>query len=74
MDVEIPFTVTYNGKTYPEKITVRNVADGEQGEKGDRGPALRGPQAWSDCATGYRFQCGADGEEWKDVVIYESKY
>lgn len=31
---------------------------------------LRGPQAWSDCAVGYPFECGAEGEEWKDVVIY----
>ena len=25
---------------------------GKDGSKGDRGPALRGPQAWSDCAVG----------------------
>lgn len=65
---EIPFTVTYNGKSYPEKIIVKTVADG------DRGPTLRGPQAWSDCATGYGFQCGAEGEEYKDVVLYGNNY
>lgn len=42
--------------------------------KGDTGPTLRGPQAWSDCATGYGFQCGAEGEAWKDVVLYGNNY
>lgn len=65
---EIPFTVTYNDKQYPEKIMTQTVADG------DRGPALRGPQAWSDCETGYAFQCGSEGEAWKDVVLYENNY
>ena len=68
INLDIPFTVTYNGKEYPEKITVRTVADGS------RGPALRGPQAWSDCAVGYEFQSGAEGEEYKDVVLYEGNY
>ncbi len=68
INMEIPFTVTYNGKPYPEKIIIKTVADG------DRGPALRGPQAWSDCATGYGFQCGAEGEAWKDVVLYDDNY
>lgn len=68
INMDIPFTVTYNGKEYPEKITVRTVADGS------RGPALRGPQAWSDCAVGYEFQSGAEGEEYKDVVLYEDNY
>lgn len=68
INMEIPFTVTYNSKQYPEKIMVQTVADG------DRGPALRGPQAWSDCATGYAFQCGTEGEAWKDVVLYGNNY
>lgn len=53
------------------------IASGENGEdgvKGDRGPALRGPQAWSDCAVGYVFQSGASGEEYKDVVLYGNNY
>lgn len=49
---------------------VDNISD----TKGDRGPALRGPQAWSDCAVGYLFQSGADGEEYKDVVLYNNNY
>lgn len=48
--------------------------NGEDGAKGDRGPALRGPQAWSDCAVGYFFQSGASGEEYKDVVLYGGYY
>lgn len=50
------------------------IASGENGAKGDRGPALRGPQAWSDCAVGYMFQSGASGEEYKDVVLYGGNY
>ena len=50
------------------------IASGENGDKGDRGPALRGPQAWSDCAVGYVFQSGASGEEYKDVVLYGNNY
>lgn len=58
-------------------ITARSlyyIASGENGAKGDRGPALRGPQAWSDCAVGYMFQSGASGEEYKDVVLYGGYY
>lgn len=47
---------------------------GQTGGKGDRGPALRGPQAWSDCANGYAFQAGGNGEAWKDVVMYGNNY
>ena len=50
------------------------IASGENGAKGDRGPALRGPQVWSDCAVGYVFQSGASGEEYKDVVLYGNNY
>ncbi len=42
--------------------------------RGERGPALRGPQAWSDCANGYNFQAGGDIEQWKDAVIYKDNY
>ena len=48
--------------------------DGQDGKDGDRGPALRGPQAWSDCAVGYKFQSGVTGEEYKDVVLYQNNY
>ncbi len=45
-----------------------------KGDKGEKGAALRGPQAWSDCATGYSFQAGGQGDTWKDVVIYGDNY
>lgn len=45
-----------------------------KGSKGERGPTLRGPQAWSDCAVGYVFQSGANGEDYKDVVLYGGYY
>jgi len=41
-----------------------------KGEKGEQGPALRGPQAWNDCAVGYKFQAGGEGDDFKDVVLY----
>lgn len=45
-----------------------------KGDKGDKGATLRGPQAWSDCATGYAFKAGGAGEQWKDVVLYGGNY
>ena len=49
-------------------------ADGEDGKRGEVGATLRGPQSWENCGNGYSFQSGASGEEWKDVVIYNSGY
>lgn len=42
--------------------------------KGGRGPALRGPQDWEDCADGYNFQAGGENDEWKDAIMYKSNY
>jgi len=53
---------------------VKFIRKGDPGEKGDKGATLRGPQAWSDCATGYSFQAGKTGEQWKDVVLYNGNY
>ncbi len=53
---------------------VKYIRKGSPGEKGEPGAVLRGPQAWSDCVTGYDFQCGGEGESWKDVVVYQSYY
>lgn len=47
---------------------------GTNGAKGEQGAVLRGPQAWSDCATGYAFQAGGTSEAWKDVVLYNGNY
>lgn len=71
LDEELTYTATVNGVAYKRTIHIKTVYDGENG---DRGPALRGPQAWNDCAEGYSFQSGADGEEYKDVVLYNSNY
>lgn len=72
--ISLPFTITYKGAKYDSVITIQPVADGQDGARGDRGPALRGPQAWNDCAVGYMFQSGASGEEYKDVVLYGNNY
>lgn len=69
--ISLPFTITYKGAKYDSVITIQPVADGAQGKQG---PALRGPQAWSDCAVGYVFQSGANGEEYKDIVLYGNNY
>lgn len=55
-------------------IITRFIRFLRKGDKGDRGPALRGPQAWSDCAVGYVFQAGANSEEYKDIVLYNGSY
>lgn len=71
IDTDLPYTVTINGVKYKRNIHISTAFDGD---KGDRGPAVRGPQAWSDCAVGYSFQAGGDDEEWKDVVLYNGNY
>lgn len=53
---------------------VKFIRKGDPGDKGEKGAVLRGPQAWSDCATGYAFQAGGNSEQWKDVVLYEGNY
>lgn len=68
---------TPDGKVSYARLTGEKGDKGDKGDpgsKGERGPALRGPQAWSDCAVGYVFQSGSDGEEYKDVVLYNNNY
>ena len=60
--------------TYKYTIPVKTIADGEGGKRGETGATLRGPQSWENCGNGYSFESGASGEEWKDVVIYNSGY
>lgn len=71
---DIAISIVCRGVTHKRTVSFKTVADGQPGAKGDRGPALRGPQAWSDCAVGYMFQSGASGEEYKDVVLYDNNY
>ena len=74
VSVDLSFKITYKGIDYNCTVPFKTVADGQTGGKGDRGPALRGPQMWDDCAVGYVFQQGADGEDFKDVVMYNNNY
>lgn len=71
---DIAISIVCRGVTHKRTVSFKTVADGQPGVKGDRGPALRGPQAWSDCAVGYMFQSGASGEEYKYVVLYGGYY
>lgn len=71
---DIAISIVCRGVSHKRTVSFKTVADGQPGAKGDRGPALRGPQAWSDCAVGYMFQSGASGEEYKDVVLYGNNY
>ena len=66
--------VGVNGISYTYKVPIITVEDGEPGAKGETGATLRGPQSWANCGNGYSFQAGAAGEEWKDVVFYNSGY
>ena len=66
--------VGVNGISYTYKVPIITVEDGEPGAKGETGATLRGPQSWSNCGNGYSFQAGAAGEEWKDVVFYDSGF
>ena len=74
----VTFTVngTYGGKSYSAKITVALIGSIE-GSKGYTGPSLR-VQDWNKCTTNgtvnYQFYQGADGEKYKDVVLYEGYY
>ena len=62
------------GPQGPQGKPGENGKDGEPGAKGETGATLRGPQSWENCGNGYSFESGASGEEWKDVVIYNSGY
>ena len=74
VNVDLSFKVTYKGVDYVCTVPFKTVADGQTGGKGDRGPALRGPQMWEECAVGYVFMQGKDGEDFKDVVLYNGDY
>ena len=47
---------------------------GDKGDNGGRGPALRGPQDWDALPSTYYFYSGAEGETYKDVVLYNGNY
>lgn len=74
VNTNLAIAVKVENVTYKYTIPVKTIADGEDGKRGETGATLRGPQSWDNCGIGYDFQCGASGEEWKDVVIYNSGY
>lgn len=75
-DTTIPITLSITYGTY--KITrlvyVSVIEDGADGEKGERGATLRGPQDWEEVGSGYQFYCGAAGEHYLDLVVYEDNF
>lgn len=74
VNTNLTIAVKVENVTYKYTIPVKTIADGEDGKRGETGATLRGPQSWDNCGIGYDFQCGASGEEWKDVVIYNSGF
>lgn len=74
VNTNMALAVKVENVTYKYTIPVKTIADGEDGKRGEVGATLRGPQSWENCGNGYSFQSGASGEEWKDVVIYNSGY
>ena len=64
-----PVNITVTHQTYGARTLVFNITKVEKGQRGEKGPALRGPQLYADCASNFQFMQGADGEEFLDVVI-----
>ena len=52
----------------------RTIKFEKKPQKGEKGASPRGPQAWSDMPDNYMFYQGKDGEEYKDVVLYNGTY
>lgn len=74
VNTNLALAVKVEDVTYEYTIPVKTIADGEEGKRGETGATLRGPQSWANCGNGYNFECGASGEEWKDVVFYKSGF
>lgn len=74
VNTNLAIAVKVENVTYKYTIPVKTIADGEEGKRGETGATLRGPQSWANCGNGYNFECGASGEEWKDVVFYKSGF
>jgi hypothetical protein len=71
---ESPKFFTVSGVNGSNDLQIPVIYDGIPGQKGEKGAVLRGPQAWSDLPDGYNFYAGAEGEEIKDVVLYNGSY
>lgn len=73
VDVMAFGTCTAKTSTVITMYTTNLIIGGTKGDKGDnggRGPALRGPQDWKALPDSYHFYQGAEGETYKDVVLY----
>ena len=77
VDVMAFGTCTAKTSTVITMYTTNLIIGGTKGDKGDnggRGPALRGPQDWDALPTSYYFYQGAEGETYKDVVLYGGNF
>lgn len=77
VDVMAFGTCTAKTATVITMYTTNLIIGGTKGDKGDnggRGPALRGPQDWDALPTSYYFYQGAEGETYKDVVLYGGNF
>lgn len=70
----ITLNVSYKGIIYSKTIHITTIVDGLNGDKGERGASLRGPQDWKEVGSGYQFYSGAEGEPYLDVVIFNDSY
>lgn len=72
-DTTIPITLIITYGTY--KITrLVYVSVIDNGEKGERGAVLRGPQDWNELGDGYQFYSGASGELYLDSIYYNGNF
>lgn len=74
LDLEIPFTVSYDGNTYQERLFVKTFADGDKGDDGLTGASMMPPMFWEDYADAYPFKCGdvANGEIIRHAVLMKN--
>jgi len=74
LSMMIPFTATHKGHSIEGKISVTTTDKPEKGDRGDRGPALRGPRMWDECPVGCDFQNGDVGCDFIDVVYHRGNF
>lgn len=72
-DTTMPINLSITYGTY--KITrLVYVSVIDNGEKGERGAVLRGPQDWNELGNGYQFYSGASGELYLDSIYYNGNF
>lgn len=70
----ITLNVSYKGLIYSKTIHITTIVDGLNGDKGERGALLRGPQDWNELGDGYQFYSGASGELYLDSIYYNGDF